>query len=65
MVSLEEDLGAKVVAEGVERTEGAAPLRELGVPLAQGSCWPGHRDPTPARWTAAMLELAEPGGFEG
>ena len=36
MVSLEEDLGAKVVAEGIERTEELRTLRELGVPLGQG-----------------------------
>ncbi|MGE0027917.1 MAG: EAL domain-containing protein, partial [Thermoleophilia bacterium] len=66
MVSLEEDLGAKVVAEGVERSEELRTLRELGVPLAQGYLLARpHRDPAPAPWTAAMLEMSEPGGFEG
>jgi EAL domain-containing protein (putative c-di-GMP-specific phosphodiesterase class I)/GGDEF domain-containing protein len=65
MVSLEEDLGAKVVAEGVERGEELRTLRELGVPLAQGYLLARpHRDPTPAPWTAAMLELSESGGGE-
>ena len=65
MVSLEEDLGAKVVAEGVERSEELRTLRELGVPLAQGYLLARpHRDPAPAPWTAAMLEMAEPGAIE-
>ena len=66
MVSLEQDLGAKVVAEGIERTEELRTLRELGVPLGQGYLLARpHRDPSPAPWTAALLQLAEPtGGVE-
>jgi EAL domain-containing protein (putative c-di-GMP-specific phosphodiesterase class I) len=61
MVSLEEDLGAKVVAEGIERTEELRTLRELGVPLGQGYLLARpHRDPSPAPWSAALLQLAEP-----
>jgi EAL domain-containing protein (putative c-di-GMP-specific phosphodiesterase class I)/GGDEF domain-containing protein len=63
MVSLEEDLGAMVIAEGVERPEELRALREIGVPLAQGYLLARpHRDPAPAPWTAAMLELSEQGG---
>jgi EAL domain-containing protein (putative c-di-GMP-specific phosphodiesterase class I)/GGDEF domain-containing protein len=63
MVSLEEDLGARVVAEGIERTEELRTLRELGVPLGQGYLLARpHRDPSPAPWSAALLLLAEPTG---
>ena len=67
MVSLEKDLGAEVVAEGIESTEELRTLRELGVPLGQGFLLARpHRDPSPAPWSAALLQLAEPtGGFEG
>lgn len=66
IVSLEEDLGAKVVAEGVERPEELRILREIGVPLAQGYLLARpSRDPWPAPWTAAMLELADAGGSAG
>ena len=60
MVSLEEDLGAKVVAEGIERTEELRTLRELGVPLGQGYLLARpHRQPTPAPWSSALLELSD------
>lgn len=36
LLSLAEEIGATVIAEGVEREEEATVLRELGVPLAQG-----------------------------
>lgn len=36
MVSLERDLGAKVIAEGIEQPEELEILRELGVPYGQG-----------------------------
>lgn len=63
MVSLEKDLGARVVAEGIESTEELRTLRELGVPLGQGYLLARpHRDPTPAPWSAALLQLAEPTG---
>ena len=60
MVTLEKDLGAAVVAEGIESTEELRTLRELGVPLGQGYLLARpHREPTPAPWSSALLDLAD------
>ncbi|MGD9696863.1 MAG: EAL domain-containing protein [Thermoleophilia bacterium] len=61
MVTLEKDLGAQIVAEGIESAEELRALRELGVPLGQGYLLARPRTaPTPAPWCAASLELAGP-----
>lgn len=63
MVTLEKDLGAAVVAEGIESTEELRTLRELGVPLGQGYLLARpHREPTPAPWSSALLDLADAPG---
>lgn len=60
MVTLEEDLGAAIVAEGIESTEELRTLRELGVPLGQGFLLARpHREATPAPWSGALLGLAD------
>ena len=60
MVTLEKELGARVVAEGIESTEELRALRELGVPLGQGYLLARpHRKPTPAPWSSALLELSD------
>lgn len=63
MVTLEKDLGAAVVAEGIESTEELRTLRELGVPLGQGYLLARpHREPTPAPWSSALLDLTDAPG---
>jgi EAL domain-containing protein (putative c-di-GMP-specific phosphodiesterase class I)/GGDEF domain-containing protein len=59
MVTLEKELGAEVVAEGIESTEELRALRELGVPLGQGFLLgrPAS-EPKPAPWTVESLELS-------
>ena len=59
MVTLEKELGAEVVAEGIESTEELRALRELGVPLGQGFLLarPASQ-PKPAPWTVESLELS-------
>ena len=59
MVTLEKELGAEVVAEGIESTEELRALRELGVPLGQGFLLarPAN-EPRPAPWTVESLELS-------
>ena len=60
MVTLEKDLGAAVVAEGIESTDELRTLRELGVPLGQGYLLARpHREPTPAPWNSALLDLTD------
>ena len=60
MVTLEKDLGAAVVAEGIESTDELRTLRELGVPLGQGYLLARpHREPTPAPWSSALLDLSD------
>ena len=60
MVTLEKDLGAAVVAEGIESTEELRTLRELGVPLGQGYLLARpHREATPAPWSSALLDLTD------
>ena len=50
MVTLEKELGAEVVAEGIESTEELRTLRELGVPLGQGFLLARPAsEPTPGR----------------
>jgi EAL domain-containing protein (putative c-di-GMP-specific phosphodiesterase class I)/GGDEF domain-containing protein len=57
MVTLEKELGAEVVAEGIESTEELRALRELGVPLGQGFLLARPRsEPTPAAWSVESLE---------
>jgi diguanylate cyclase (GGDEF)-like protein len=59
MVTLEKELGASVVAEGIESAEELQALRELGVPLGQGYLLARPRpEPEPAPWCSASLELA-------
>ncbi len=66
MVTLEKDLGASVVAEGIESTEELRTLRELGVPLGQGYLLARpHREATPAPWSTALLDLADLPGMPG
>ncbi len=60
MVTLEKDLGAAVVAEGIESTDELRTLRELGVPLGQGYLLARpHREPVPAPWSSSLLDLAD------
>lgn len=60
MVSLEAKLGSRVVAEGIETTDELRALRELGVPLGQGYLLARpHRQPTPAPWSSALLDLSD------
>jgi EAL domain-containing protein (putative c-di-GMP-specific phosphodiesterase class I)/GGDEF domain-containing protein len=62
MVTLERELGASVVAEGIESAEELGALRELGVPLGQGFLLARPQDePTPAPWCAESLPLAGAG----
>ena len=59
MVTLEKELGAEVVAEGIESTEELRALRELGVPLGQGFLLARPAsEPKPAAWTVESLELS-------
>lgn len=61
MVTLEKELGARVVAEGIESAEELQALRELGVPLGQGFLLARPRsEPSPAPWCEAALQLAAP-----
>jgi diguanylate cyclase (GGDEF)-like protein len=63
MVTLEKELGASVVAEGIESAEELQALRELGVPLGQGFLLARPRpEAVPAPWCSASLELAGPVG---
>ncbi len=59
LVTLEKELGAEVVAEGIESTEELRALRELGVPLGQGFLLarPGS-EPKPAAWSVESLEMS-------
>ena len=59
LVTLEKELGAEVVAEGIESTEELRALRELGVPLGQGFLLarPGSV-PQPAPWSVESLALS-------
>ena len=60
MTALEKELGAAIVAEGIESTEELRTLRELGVPLGQGYLLARpHREPTPAPWSSALLDLSD------
>jgi EAL domain-containing protein (putative c-di-GMP-specific phosphodiesterase class I) len=60
MVSLEDKLKSRVVAEGIETTDELRALRQLGVPLGQGYLLARpHRQPTPAPWSSALLELSD------
>ena len=60
VMTLEKDLGAAVVAEGIESTEELRTLRELGVPLGQGYLLARpHRNPAPAPWSSSLLDLAD------
>lgn len=61
MVTLEKELGASVVAEGIESAEELQALRELGVPLGQGFLLARPRsEPSPAPWCSAALQLTAP-----
>ena len=60
MVTLEKDLGAAVVAEGIESTEELRTLRELGVPLGQG--YPAGAPPPGADRGALEQRAARPRG---
>lgn len=61
MVTLEKDLGAEIVAEGIESVEELRTLRELGVPFGQGFLLARpDRVPAPAPWSDALSEIAEP-----
>ncbi|MGD9571802.1 MAG: EAL domain-containing protein [Thermoleophilia bacterium] len=61
MVTLERELGAMIVAEGIESAEELQTLRELGVPFGQGYLLARpHRTATPAPWSPAMLTLTDP-----
>ena len=60
MVSLEDKLHSRVVAEGIETTDELRALRTLGVPLGQGYLLARpHRKATPAPWSSALLELSD------
>lgn len=61
MVTLEKELGAAIVAEGIESTEELRTLRSLGVPFGQGYLLARpHRNATPAPWSSALLSLTDP-----
>ncbi len=61
MVTLEKDLGAAIVAEGIESPEELRTLRELGVPYGQGYLLARpNRAATPAPWSPGMLTLTDP-----
>jgi len=61
MVTLERELGARVVAEGIESADELQALRELGVPLGQGFLLARPLpQAVPAPWCSAALELADP-----
>lgn len=61
MVHLEKELGAAIVAEGIESVEELRTLRDLGVPFAQGYLLGRPKaEATPAAWSSAMLELTDP-----
>ncbi len=63
MVTLEKDLGAAVVAEGIESADELRTLRELGVPFGQGYLLARpHGTATPAPWSSTMLDLADAPG---
>ncbi len=60
MVSLEDKLKSRVVAEGIETSDELRALRQLGVPLGQGYLLARpHRQPTPAPWSSALMELSD------
>jgi diguanylate cyclase (GGDEF)-like protein len=60
MVTLEKELGAAIVAEGIESTEELRTLRALGVPYGQGYLLARpHRTATPAPWSSALLALTD------
>lgn len=63
MVTLEKELGAQIIAEGIERVEELRALRALGVPLGQGYLLarPAPRPPAvrpAAGWPALTAERA-------
>jgi diguanylate cyclase (GGDEF)-like protein len=61
MVTLEKELGAAIVAEGIESAEELGTLRSLGVPFGQGYLLARPASSaTPAPWSGALLALAEP-----
>jgi EAL domain-containing protein (putative c-di-GMP-specific phosphodiesterase class I)/GGDEF domain-containing protein len=61
MVTLERELGAGVVAEGIESTEELRALRELGVPLGQGFLLGRPAAAAaPAPWSELPVEDAAP-----
>jgi EAL domain-containing protein (putative c-di-GMP-specific phosphodiesterase class I)/GGDEF domain-containing protein len=61
MVTLEKELGAAVVAEGIESLEELRALRELGVPLGQGYLLARPApQPEPAPCEHLLVELAGP-----
>lgn len=60
MVTLERELGAAIVAEGIESAEELRTLRALGVPYGQGYLLARpHRTATPAPWSSALLALTD------
>ena len=60
MVTLEKELGAAIVAEGIESTEELRTLRTLGVPYGQGYLLARpHRTATPAPWSSVLLSLTD------
>lgn len=62
--SLEKELGAQVVAEGIETVEELQALRELGIPLGQGYLLARpHREPVAAPWSG--VDLQQPVGAVG
>ena len=62
LVTLERDLGASIVAEGIESASELRALRELGVPLGQGYLLARPlADPVPAPWHADAYELSGSG----
>ncbi|MEM9519292.1 MAG: EAL domain-containing protein [Actinomycetota bacterium] len=58
VVAMADELGLDVIAEGIETAAQRDALRELGVPLGQGTLWTG---PAPA--TAALDMLLAPRGL--
>lgn len=60
MVTLERELGAAIVAEGIESPAELQVLRKLGVPFGQGYLLGRPKNPAaPAAWSGAMLTLAD------
>jgi EAL domain-containing protein (putative c-di-GMP-specific phosphodiesterase class I) len=61
MVTLEKELGAAIVAEGIESAEELSTLRSLGVPYGQGYLLARPKPAaTPAPWSGALLALTDP-----